>query len=71
VFLTAEELADLTGLKRPSAQARWLEREGWPVERDAKGRPLLLRSVVIARLGGVPDNRQSGPNWGALANGTP
>jgi hypothetical protein len=70
VFLTAEELVDLTGLKRPSAQYGWLERNGWPVERDARGRPLLLRSVVVARLGGVPDTRQSGPNWAAL-HGTP
>ena len=70
MFLTPDELADLTGLKRPSAQFRWLDRAGWPVEKDRHGRPLLLRSVVMARLGGVPDNRQAGPNWAAL-NGTP
>ena len=70
MFLTADELADLTGLKRPSAQYRFLLREGWPVELDSKRRPLVLRSVMVARLGGVPDTRQSGPNWAAL-NGTP
>lgn len=69
MFLTPAELRDLTGLKRPSAQYRWLDRAGWPVERDAKGRPLLLRSVVLARLGASQDNRQMGPNWAAL-NGT-
>lgn len=70
MFLTPAELEDMTGLKRPSAQYRFLLREGWPVESDAKGRPLLLRSVVLARLGGVVDNREAGPNWSAL-NGTP
>ena len=46
MFLTADELADLTGLKRPKAQAAWLRSRGWPVEVDARGRPRLLRSVA-------------------------
>lgn len=70
MFLTADELADLTGFKRPGAQYRWLRDEGWPVKQDAKGRPLLLRSVVEARLGAVPVHRQAGPNWEALRGTT-
>ena len=66
MFLTPPELADLTGLRRPSAQYEWLRENGWPVERNAKGRPLVLRAVAEARLGAVPVEKQSGPNWEAL-----
>jgi hypothetical protein len=59
MFLTAVELADLTGLRRPTAQYAWLRENGWPVERDARGRPRLLRAVVEARLGAVPQQRQA------------
>ena len=65
MFLAAPELAALTGLRRPSAQYAWLRRAGWPVERDARGRPLVLRSVVEARLGAVV-GRPAAPNWEAL-----
>lgn len=70
MFLTAEELADLTGLKRPSAQLQWLRLRGWPVESDAKGRPRVLRSVVEARLGGISAPAKTEPNFGALRSGT-
>ena len=70
MFLTPAELADLTGLKRPGAQYRWLHAEGWPVKLDARGRPLLLRSVVEARLGAVPVHKQAAPNWEALRGAT-
>lgn len=66
MFLTAEELTDLTGLKRPRAQLVWLRANGWPVEEDASGRPVLLRSVVEARMGAVPLHQQAAPNWDAL-----
>jgi hypothetical protein len=66
VFLTAAELRDLTGLCRKLAQYRWLRENGWPVQRDAKGRPLVLRSVVEARLGATPSREPAGPNWEAL-----
>jgi hypothetical protein len=51
--LTPSELAALTGRQRPSAQARWLSVRGWPHERDADGRPVVLRAVAEARLAGV------------------
>ena len=66
MFLTADEVADLTGLKRPTAQASWLRANGWPVEVDAGGRPKVLRSVVEARMGGARQHQQSTPNWDAL-----
>lgn len=66
MFLTETELRDLTGLKRPAAQFAWLRANGWPVERDAAGRPRVLRAVVEARMGAVPLHQQAGPNWEAL-----
>lgn len=70
MFLTADEIEDLTGLKRPKAQAHWLRVNGWPVETDAAGRPKVLRSVVEARMGAVTTPGNFAPNWEALS-GTP
>lgn len=67
MFLTPDELLDLTGLKRPTAQYLWLRDNGWPVELDARKRPRLLRSVVEARMGAAPMQKQAGPNWEALS----
>jgi hypothetical protein len=66
MFLTHDEIVDLTGLKRPGDQHRFLRENGWPVERDARGRPRLLRSVVESRMGAVALSQQSAPNWEAL-----
>jgi hypothetical protein len=67
MFLTPDELADLTGLKRPTAQYAWLRANGWPVERDAAGRPKVLRAVVEARMGAcVGGTMKVEPNFGAL-----
>lgn len=67
MFLTAAELVDLTGLKRPKAQYAWLRANGWPVELDARRRPRLLRSVVEARMGGAATfTGKIEPDFGAL-----
>lgn len=41
-----DEIAEFTGLKRPHAQARFLEARGIPFERSAGGRIFLRRSAV-------------------------
>jgi hypothetical protein len=66
MFLSDDELHDLTGLRRPGAQLAWLRSNGWPVVADAKGRPRLLRAVVESRMGAVPVQSQAAPNWEAL-----
>jgi hypothetical protein len=67
MFLTADELADLTGLKRPTAQYLWLRDNGWPVELDARKRPRLLRAVVEARMGACRGGTMRvEPDFGAL-----
>jgi hypothetical protein len=56
MFLTRDEIAELTGYKRPSAQIRWFKAHGWPFEISSLGEPKILRAVVLARLGGSSQN---------------
>ena len=58
MFLTNQEISELTGLRRPSAQIRWFKKRGWPFEISALGEPKVLRDVVIARLGGSQQNEE-------------
>jgi hypothetical protein len=51
MFLTADELAEWTGYKRPSAQMRWLRDNGLPFMVGGDGLPKVLRRAVEARLG--------------------
>lgn len=53
MFLTPEELADLTDYEPNSwtAQIRWLDRHKYPFELSAMGRPKVLRAYVENRLG--------------------
>ncbi|MBP8788271.1 MAG: DUF4224 domain-containing protein [Azonexus sp.] len=51
MFLTREELIELSGGRRPSSICAWLDGEGI---RYALGRdrwPRVLRSVILVRLG--------------------
>jgi len=52
MFLTAEQLQELTGRTRVKAQASWLRERSYPFEIDANGKPKVLRTVVESRLGG-------------------
>ena len=58
MFLFRDEIAELTGYKRPSAQIRWLKARGWPLEISALGEPKVLRALAVARLGGSPHNEE-------------
>lgn len=51
MFLTRENLIELTGRERPTAIARWLTREGFPFVVGMDGWPRVLVSVVEARMG--------------------
>lgn len=53
MFLTADELRELTGYKRPSDQMRWLREQRWPFVVGGDGLPKVLRSAAEARLGGT------------------
>jgi hypothetical protein len=52
MFLSANDLWELTGYKRPDKQAEWLRSRAYPFDMDAHGRPKVLRTAVERRLGG-------------------
>ena len=52
MLLTAQEVRDLTGMQRPSAQARALKSMGIECRRRPDGSVVVLRAVVEAVLGG-------------------
>lgn len=69
--LTPEELVEITGYVRPSAQARALRAIGIEHRIRPDGRLLVLRSHVECLLGGAPGAKvQSAaePNWSAIAS---
>ncbi len=50
-FLTPDEIADLTDLQMPAYQVKWLDRNGYPFDVSAAGRPKVLRAYVEKRHG--------------------
>jgi len=50
LFLTTDELKELTDLKIPKAQMRWLDKHNYPYEISATGKPKVLRSFVMEKL---------------------
>jgi len=61
MFLTAEDLRQLTGYMRSADQIRWLRRQGLLFWINSKGRPVVPRDAVAAqparqtfKLGVVP-----------------
>ena len=50
MFLSQDELRELTDLKVPKAQMRWLQRYAYPFEIAASGKPKVLREYVMKKL---------------------
>ncbi len=50
MFLTANELRELTGRVRPKAQVAWLRRYRWRLALDADGRPKVARAYYERRM---------------------
>lgn len=69
MFLSAEEKVALTGFKRPSAQIRWLNQNGYRVTVNGLGEPVVAVAEVNRRLvGGRTVARE--PNFEALSHGS-
>ncbi|RLW62236.1 MAG: hypothetical protein B6D70_07680 [gamma proteobacterium symbiont of Stewartia floridana] len=67
MFLSRTEIEELTGYQRPSAQSRWLDRNGFNHVKGADGYPRVLRNHVQAKLGSSVEFKQEGrPNFAAL-----
>lgn len=52
MFLTGEELRELTGYTYHCRQIEWLRRHNWKFEVTAQRRPKVARSYFDLRLGG-------------------
>jgi hypothetical protein len=50
MFLTRDEIRELSGYKRRTDQARWLRENGYPFELDKDGNPKVPRAAVEARF---------------------
>ncbi len=51
MFISQDEVAELTGYQQPKRQAKWLADNGYRFALDAAGRPKALRSEIERRLG--------------------
>jgi len=58
MFMSPDEVAELTGYERPSAQIRWLEAEKFGFVVGGDGVPKVLREVVLSRLGSTKPNKK-------------
>lgn len=64
IFLTAEEMAELTGYKRHGKQIEVLRQMGVPCRINARGRPIVTRSVIEGAAAGVnPRGRGKAGGW--------
>jgi hypothetical protein len=52
LFLTREELSELTRRIQPAAQARWLTQAGWKFVRDSDGYPVVAREEFVRNMVG-------------------
>lgn len=66
MFLTQQELRDLTDYKRPSDQIRWLRRNGYLFHISGNKRPVVVRSHADERRATTGNKRQRKDNDGLL-----
>lgn len=63
MFLSRDELHELTDYKRPAEQIRWLTKRGYRFEVGASGRPKVLRATVETRLENHAKTRAKTPRF--------
>lgn len=61
MFLTPDEVSDMTGYTKTSYQMRWLNAERFGYVLDKDGQPKVLRAVVLGRLGGEHSRKRGEP----------
>lgn len=69
MFLSADDLAALTGRVRRGAQVRWLRAHGWRHTVNALGLPVVAVAEVNRKLVGGTRVAQE-PDWEALRRGS-
>lgn len=67
LFLTSDELRDLTDLKIANAQIKWLDKNNYPYEISASGKPKVLRSFLFDRFRNITSHSPTTePNFDAI-----
>ena len=66
MFLTPEQLEELTGLVQYAAQRRWLRRQGIRFRQRADGRPVVMVSDLSQTDPAVASKRD-GPRFDLIA----
>lgn len=69
IFLTGEELRQLTGFRAPHCQVRWLEKNRWRFALDRRNEPRVARDHFNERMGcgGRASNHADAVNLAAAA----
>lgn len=67
MFLTNEELADLTGYKQAARQVEQLKRQRIPFHLNAAGRPKVARAILEGNWAPKPVEKTWEPSWAAPA----
>lgn len=69
MFLTRDEITELTGKRRFTAQVAWLSAHRWAFETRADGRPVVARAEaerqLVGKRGRGPEPAAE-PDFGAL-----
>lgn len=73
LFLTPDELAELTGRTSAAGQRKWLDANGYRFAINANNRPIVAREYLLTRLGvaaagasAAPAAAAPRPNFAAL-----
>lgn len=56
MFLSKDELQELTGFKAIKKQIEWLRARNYTFETTAAGKPKVLRDHVLHKMGGTMEN---------------
>lgn len=67
MFLSEQELRELTGFVRAAKQMEWLRLNGWKYAEDSQRRPKVARSYFEIRLGGSMSADRASEVVGILA----
>lgn len=67
MFLTSQELLELTGYKSAKRQAKWLSENGFRFECRADGRPIVLKQQLVERQCGRSVGTSTQPDFSWMA----
>jgi hypothetical protein len=67
IFVTPEQLAEITDLTQHAAQIRWLTDHGWKFEISAVGRPRVLVAEMERKMLGGAQKKPRQLNLAAIA----